>query len=678
MLKHSIRRALAGATALVLGSGLAVGTAAAANAAVVDPTSQCIVDVIHHDAVTELSHQEYQYKQDDPGHSETFHNEYQYKKTTTVYTVEHKEIKGWYFDSSQSGTTTVGGHVFNGKWVQGDSTTYYVVPDDIVNAAGVNPYAVAQTGNVPLSAYGYVTSPGNNPSPAYRITGIEVTTTPPAGNLYVTHVNTTLYYTGSGDGSVDSADAIYVATSPGGSWTQFGDPKSVSNHDGIDPFTIYYLTGGGSSSTLTDANWTTETPSAPWVQINERKVVDREAVDASDENVYGDCPADPCVSQSSTWFTEADDVPPTYVANGLKFAGPNVPAVGYLHAVSGNLMGVIGTSYTISEASGYHAAFIYLINRYGTTGYATISIEPYMNGWNAGDTGTFTVTSTTKVWTSKIPNPGLGSQSNPATIAQMSAIFPDNALLAQGVHLGTNSSAGQYTVVSGISGCGGVNFVAAPTLSCLANTDEFGENLELPATTGVQWKVNGGAPQSGPVTVPLTLANVTIEAVPAPGYLFGPGTTSWTFEADDEGICQIPTLATFETNLTYTDQVCAAGKVSPATVTVGMVDGQPFSDGYVDYFLDGSLTPMTLQTMTLAPGTHTVTAAPHDPDDGLLGATSWEFTVLAASAICGDLTTLAITGASSPAPWMLLGQLLVVAGLAVMAVRSVRRREDLI
>jgi hypothetical protein len=46
MLKHSIRRALAAATALVLGAGFAVGTAAAANA--VDTSSQCIVDVIHH------------------------------------------------------------------------------------------------------------------------------------------------------------------------------------------------------------------------------------------------------------------------------------------------------------------------------------------------------------------------------------------------------------------------------------------------------------------------------------------------------------------------------------------------------------------------------------------------------------------------------------------------------
>lgn len=660
MLKHSIRRAVAGATALVLGAGLAVGTAAAANA--IDTSSPCIVDVIHHEAVTELSHQEYQYEKEIPGEEETFFTEWRFRTRTVTYgTVEHKYIYStWYF--VDGGTTTINGHVVSGHWVNSGPLAWHAIADSVINAVwgsgGVPDNLVGgdednPKGNVPLTSYG---APGGSGSPAY----------------YATEVSEPTGFTAWGPWSA------WGTTDPSpASDTKQIESRQTSNNDGTPASTVYYLTGGTSSTTLTDANWTTETPGGAWVKIDERKVIDRAAKDAYDENVYGDCPTDPCTSQSSTWFTEVENVLPTFEPNGLKFAGPNVKAVRYLHLVSGNLMGVIGSSYTIAEASGYHAALNYIINPHTAISYATIVIEPYQNGWAPGQTGTFTVTASTKVWTSKIPS-GLGSQSNPATIAQMSAIFPDNELLAQGIHLGSNSVAGQYTVVSGITGCGDVKFVAPPTVSCLANGDEFGENLVLPETTGVLWKVNGGSAQTGPVTVPLTLANVTIQAVPASGYLFGPGTTSWTFEADENGVCQLPTFASFPTNVTHTDQVCASGKVAPGTITVGMVGGASFFTGEVDYFLDGSLTPMTAQTVAVAPGVHTVTAAPHDPDDTLDGLTSWEITVAAAPAVCGELTTLAITGAASPAPWMLLGQLLVVAGLAAMAVQSVRRRDGLI
>lgn len=669
MLKHAIRRALAGLVAVVLGTGLAVSSATLALGATV-PDDQCIVRVIHHDAVAEVKHEEFRYSKDIPEHAETFHPEYRYSKTATIYTVEHKQV---FYDGSNSTALAW----LNANGTEGP-TDVWTLSDAVVNGAGVNPLSpgiyydgpFSNAHQVPLSAYG-----GPNVSVPYTITGVEWGLTVPPTPFYSSH-SVTLYYTGSGNGSVNVSDAIYVATAPGGGWIQFGAVQNVSNNDYSPAKTVYYVTGGTTTDDLSPANWTPDTQATvgpDWTFIDKRWVVDVAAVDAYDENVYGTCPTDPCTSQSSTWYTEYDDVPPTFVPNGLKFAGPNVPAVGYLHPVSGNLMGVIGTSYTISEASGYHAALVYIINRFGTTGYATISIEPYLNGWAPGQTGTFTVTNTTKVWTSKIPT-GLGSQSNPATIAQMSVIFPDNELLAQGIHLGTNSAAGQYTVVGGVSGCGSVSWVAPPAVSCFANS--VGDDLVLPATLGVLWKVNGGSAVAGPVTIPLSSADVTVQAVPAPGFVFGPGTTSWTFEGTDDGLCQVPTLAELPTNVTHTDQVCAANKVSGGTLTVGQVGGTAFFTGLVDYFLDGSATPMTQQTVTVAPGLHKVTAVAHDPDDTLIGDTSWDVTIVAASAVCGDLTTLALTGLSSPIPGTVLGVLLLTAGLSVVVVQSVRRRSE--
>jgi hypothetical protein len=661
MLKHAIKRALAGLVAVVLGTGFAVSTATLATAA--DTSGQCIVDVIHHPAVEEVKHEEFQYSKVIPGETETFYTEYRFRTRTVTYgTIERKYIySSWNF--VDGGQTNIDGDIVSGHWVNTGSAFWHAIADSVINAVwgpgGVPDNLIGGSegspkGNVPLSAYG---APGAAGSAPY----------------YATETSNPSGFTDWGPWSA------WSTTDPGAETdTLEVESRETSNNDGTPASTVYYLAGGSPTTTLTDANWTTDmqvTVGDTWTLINQRIVIDVEAKDAYDENVYGDCPTDPCTSQSSTWFGEQGDAIPTFVANGLKFAGPSVPAVRYLHPVSGNLQGVIGTSYTIDEASGYHAALVYIINRFGTSGYATIAIEPYHNGWAPGQTGTFVVTETTKVWTSKIVS-GLGSQSQPATIAQMSAIFPDNELLAQGLHLGTNSAADQYTVVSSINGCGDVSFAAPPTVSCFANLVD--DDLVLPATQGVLWKVNGNAAVAGPVVVPLTLADVTVEAVPAAGYLFGPGQTSWTFEAGDDGLCQIPTLAQFPTNVAFTDRVCDAGKVVGGTITVGMVGGTPFFTNEVDYFLNGSATPMTQQTVAVAPGTYTLTAAPHDPNDTLEGDTSWTVTITDTDEVCGDLTTLALTGATAPTPWLNVGLLLFTAGLAVAAVQTVRRRTEFV
>ena len=213
-----------------------------------------------------------------------------------------------------------------------------------------------------------------------------------------------------------------------------------------------------------------------------------------------------------------------------------------------------------------------------------------------------------------------------------------------------------------------------PTVSCLANANTDGTALVLPAITDVAWKVNGAPAVAGPITIPLVSADVTVEAVPTGlATQFGPGQTTWTFDAGPDGLCQQPTLAQFPTNVTHVDQLCTNGKLQHGSITVGVVGGTSFFTNEVDYFLDGSAARMTQQTVTLAPGTYTVTAAPHDPNDTLEGAVSWPITIAGVSTVCGDLTTLAFTGAGSAAPWALLALLLLTAGTTTLAVRASRR-----
>jgi hypothetical protein len=186
----------------------------------------------------------------------------------------------------------------------------------------------------------------------------------------------------------------------------------------------------------------------------------------------GSAQADAVLAQTCTatgaWATE--DVAPVQTADGLNFAGPNALTVNYYHPLSGNLQGIVPSSITITKASGIQTSLVWEIFRDGTTGFATIVAEPYMNGWVAGQTGVFTVTQSTLVWTSKIDNPNPGSQAQPITLAAMGALSPTNTLISEGIHLGTNSTAEQFSVVSAVSGCVTANFVPQPTGTATPST----------------------------------------------------------------------------------------------------------------------------------------------------------------------------------------------------------------
>ncbi|WP_426592549.1 DUF4214 domain-containing protein [Cellulomonas sp. McL0617] len=201
---------------------------------------------------------------------------------------------------------------------------------------------------------------------------------------------------------------------------------------------------------------------------------------------------------SGSWFTE--DTAPVQAADGLLFAGASAKPIDWYHPVSGNLQGVPTTTMTISRASGYHTSLVWEINRTGTSGYATIVAEPYLNGWTPGQTGVFTVTQDTKVWTSKIPNPAPGSQADPITLRDMAALYPTNTIQTEGIHLGSNSVAGQLTSVAALSGAINANFVPAPVIDPIkayvtrVYHDLFGRNPDPQGLAAWSAALAGGTP----------------------------------------------------------------------------------------------------------------------------------------------------------------------------------------
>ena len=210
-----------------------------------------------------------------------------------------------------------------------------------------------------------------------------------------------------------------------------------------------------------------------------------------------------------------------------------------------------------------------------------------------------------------------------------------------------------------------------PVLSCLL-ADEEGI-LPLGALEHADWVVNGVNKGSGAQNVQLSTSNTTISVVAHEGYEFGgEATTSWTFDLDENGLCDLPTEATWPTSVTHTDEVCTSARAAKGTITVDTVEGE------VQYFLNG--VPFASSTVTVEPGTYTVTAEAVDPDDGLTGvpeAGFWTVVVKAAASSTCDLTTLALTGVgSNPIGWAGIGYYLLVTGLALIAVRTLRRRNE--
>lgn len=157
----------------------------------------------------------------------------------------------------------------------------------------------------------------------------------------------------------------------------------------------------------------------------------------------------PCVATGS-WYTE--DIAPELTPDGYLFTGSKPTAVNYLHPVTGNVQGFTGASYTLADVAGYQPALRFVVNpNAGTLHYASISVEPYLNGWSAGQSGTFTVTPSSLAWSSKIAT-GPGSQSSPVPLSSFGTIWPDNQLISLGFHLGSTNESDTHAVITGAQG----------------------------------------------------------------------------------------------------------------------------------------------------------------------------------------------------------------------------------
>ncbi len=125
-----------------------------------------------------------------------------------------------------------------------------------------------------------------------------------------------------------------------------------------------------------------------------------------------------------------------------------------------------------------------------------------------------------------------------------------------------------------------------------------------------------------------------------------------------------PTLGVFPTSAELSEQCTANGE---GVLTLGQVDGVSFFED-VNYFIDG--VPATSSTVYLPPGTYIITVTTKSATDGLEGPTSWRVTVTGGEN-CGQLDTLALTGAA-PGGWLALAAALMVIGAGIVVTR--RRR----
>ncbi len=408
-------------------------------------------------------------------------------------------------------------------------------------------------------------------------------------------------------------------------------------------------------------------------------------------------PAQTCAPYG-TWYTE--DVAPIQGDDGLIFAGPSVPAINWLHPVTGNLQGLTGLGYTIVDAGGYHTALRIVLDPNadladGTSGnvihYGSIAIEPYMNGWAPGQTGTFTVTATTVAWTSKIANGNPGSQSQPIPLADLALLMPDNQLYSLGLHQGTNSIAGQFTKVAAITGCVNEDFVPTPptpivpespvkTDVCGVENDSFtlpgAEPGETESVTDEGTYTAEGDPTKGEDVVITFVPNEGSVAADIEGvdYLVDENENAiWTFVYTDED-CPVVKPAVQHVVICGVDNDTV---ITPGTVVENAEGITETDEFYYVIDSDGTDTPGTI-TVLVIPKDGITVAEPGDGDTYVIdkeGNASWTF--VDDDAACPTdppaTTGLPNTGATIPLPLGVAGVLLLLVGGAFVAFELVKQ-----
>ena len=238
----------------------------------------------------------------------------------------------------------------------------------------------------------------------------------------------------------------------------------------------------------------------------------------------------------SDYYTE--DTAPTEVVGGLEFIGDGSgSAVDTYHAESVPLAGINGLSYTVTSATGYDAAYVMEVDTAGTSGYTTLSAEPYMNG-EAGDaTGTFNVDGWAW-WSSHIAS-GPGSQGQPITLAAFEAMYPDAVVISHGIHLGsTEAAAGDQTTVSDT------------TFLCGETTFGLVKPAEPSTTPTVTHKT---------VTDCTTKVDTTTTTTTTPVYTYDASSNTW--------VAGTPTVVVTTSTAPATATECPAAVVTPPSTT---------------------------------------------------------------------------------------------------------------
>ncbi len=185
--------------------------------------------------------------------------------------------------------------------------------------------------------------------------------------------------------------------------------------------------------------------------------------------------------------------------------------------------------------------------------------------------------------------------------------------------------------------------------------------IHLPVDGNVTYKIDGvdraagGSGYSEPdglhtITATLTPANITagIKIAANPGvYTLSANDTVATWTVTFVAGC-LPVLPAWNAGAVGTDAVCSAGNLGTITLTHSAGQGDK-----VDYVVTNDATSHVVYSGTdtsdtvlhVAAAHYTVTAAPHDPADGIAGnAGPYLVTVGASAVICGDPSTLAFTG----------------------------------
>ena len=199
-------------------------------------------------------------------------------------------------------------------------------------------------------------------------------------------------------------------------------------------------------------------------------------------------------------------------------------------------------------------------------------------------------------------------------------------------------------------------------------------SIILPATTGVQYAIDGtvpdpadGTPVAGGTAYPATDGAHSVSAVALTGYKLDASYTApypvtilaalACGDLIDHPLVE-PIVASVQPTCTTGGSFTLSNSLATAGAVIWTVDGSPVSEGTY---------PVT--------GTRTVTihAAANGPDFGFVTLQKQDWTLdFSAPANC-DLKTLALTG-SSPVGGFVLAYFLLIAGIGIVTVRTVRNR----